>query len=103
MTQDREPERLFQPLLRVLGRQGPTGIHHALFVPPDSLYSKPSASSGGGEERDLRWQHRLRDTWETSLPALPAAAKLQVPASMELCYPPVSLPSRCFRRGSTRH
>ena len=88
MPQDREPERLFQPLLGVLGRQGPTGIHHALFVPPDSLYSKPSTSSGGGEEQDLRWQHRLRDTWEASLPALPAAAKLQVLAIMELCCPP---------------
>jgi hypothetical protein len=60
--QEREPEALLSSLLQSLGRKG-VGIQHALFVPPDSMYSK--ATKGGClEQMDLRWQSTLRNKWE---------------------------------------
>jgi len=61
-VQEREPEALLSSLLQSLGRKG-VGIQHALFVPPDSMYSNPN--KGGSLDRvDLRWQSTLRSKWE---------------------------------------
>lgn len=76
VVQEREPERLLQSMLQALSRKG-ARIDHALFVPPDSLYSKPTASTEDEAGRDLTWQTKLRDTWDSLLPPL-AAGRPQV-------------------------
>lgn len=77
-------------------------IHHALFVPPDSTYSKLGASQ---EPVNLSWQHALRSVWEANggsagggaaaaravpapapqLPPLPAASASGAPAPAGAC------------------
>ncbi|KAL4858122.1 Folylpolyglutamate synthase [Chlorella vulgaris] len=58
--QERDPQNLLQPLAHAL-RERHIGIHHALFVPPDSTYMKLGA---GSEPATLSWQHSLRSVWE---------------------------------------
>lgn len=58
--QEREPARLLRPLTEVLARRG-VPMHHALFVPPDSSYSKLGPRVG---PPDMSWQTSLQRIWD---------------------------------------
>ena len=51
-AQEREPQRLLRPLTEGLARRG-VPCQHALFVPPDSSYSKLGPRAG---PPDMSWQ-----------------------------------------------
>ncbi|GAB4823124.1 hypothetical protein N2152v2_010170 [Parachlorella kessleri] len=86
--QEREPHSLLQPLAQTLAERR-VGFHHALFVPPNSTYSKvgPAAEAAGGP--DLSWQQSLRGVWEAqAAAAVGGAARKQAGRPL----PPISLP-----------
>ena len=62
-AQEREPQRLLRPLTEGLTRRG-VPMHHALFVPADSSYSKLGANTG---PLDLSWQISLQRIWDADL------------------------------------
>ena len=94
--QEREPGTLLKALLQALNTKG-VGIHHALFVPPDSRYTNVSKHRGG-HQLDLRWQLAIRNKWEAytrdALPSEPKVSSVRMPGagghSMSPCLVPVT-------------
>lgn len=61
-VQEREPGTLLRSLMQVLTKRG-VAIQHALFLPPDSKYTKVTKSKGE-DHLDLSWQFAIRSKWE---------------------------------------
>ena len=72
--QEREPHGLLQPLAQTLAERR-VGFHHALFVPPNSTYSKVGPAAEAANGPDLSWQQSLRGVWEAQAAAAGAARK----------------------------
>jgi folylpolyglutamate synthase len=75
--QEREPQRLLRPLTEGLARRG-VPCQHALFVPPDSSYSKLGPRAG---PPDLSWQLSLQRLWDADYALRPSAAQVLAPSS----------------------
>lgn len=73
LLQEREPQRLLRPLTETLARRG-VPMHHALFVPSDSSYSKIGPRAG---PLDLSWQTSLQRIWEAGHAAPRSAAQVE--------------------------
>lgn len=81
--QERESGSLLKSLVQALETKG-VGIQHALFVPPDSRYSKV-VKSKFEDAPDLQWQVAIRNKWEAMI--RPSTATYAQVRNCTLCEP----------------